>query len=287
MSTFSVKIAIVPSKPNPLSEGELKQIENLTSLFKHNDMLPPNLIPNMTSVDIGVVNIPADKIKAGDSYDRVALMGLIDENQDGKTFVIFVKSTTVSVLDSNGLIKMIYDLCDGYMKSTPEEKTHFDLMYLAKWADRCDLFKPVANVFNPTATLVETSSPQGLQAVLISPEGLAKLKLKLSQPIDYPVSVLLSHLVNKGKLKALTTTPNVMEFGSQYATNSSDYMKSKECSEPPSDNGKPTPKGSNLSLFVFIIIFLVVVAVFYFLVTMVFVPKQLSQTVVVPLRVTG
>lgn len=286
MSTFSVKIAIVPNKPNPLSEGELKQIENLTSLFKHNEMLPPNLIPNMTSVDISVVDIPADKIKSGDSYDRLALMGLVDENKDDRTFVIFVKSTTVSVLDSNSLIKMIYDLCDGYMKSSTDEKTHFDLMYLAKWADRCDLFKPVANVFNPTATLVETSSPQGLQAILISPMGLLKLKTKLSQPIDYPVSVLLSHLVNKGKLKALTTTPNVMEFGSQYATNSLDYLKSKECADPPSDNGKPTPKSSNLSLFVFVIIFLVVIAIFYFLVTIAFVPKQLAQTVEIPFRAT-
>ena len=77
-----------------------------------------------------------------------------------------------------------------------------------------------------------------------------------------------------------------MEFGSQYATNSSDYMKNRECTEPPTDNGKPTPKSSNLSLFVFVIIFLVVVAVFYFLVTMVFVPKQLNPSVIAPYQIS-
>ena len=155
MSTFSVKVAIVPSKPVPLSDEEQKQIHNLISLFTHNEMLPQNLIPNMTSIEVGTMQISPDSVKHGDTYDRLALMSLIGEAKDDKTFLVFVKSTTVSVLDSNALIKMIYDLCDGYMKTATGDKSHFDLMYLAKWADRCDLFKPVANVFNATATLVE------------------------------------------------------------------------------------------------------------------------------------
>lgn len=286
MSTFSVKVAIVPSKPSPLSEEEQKRVDNLISLFTHNEMLPQNLIPNMTSIEVGVLQISPDSVKKGDTYDRVALMSLVSEQKDN-TFLIFVKSTTVSVLSSNSLIKMIYDLCDEYMKSASGDKAHFDLMYLAKWSDRCDLFKPVANVFNSTATLVETSSPQGLQSIIISPEGGTKLKAKLTEPRDYPVSMTLSHLVNKGQLKALTTTPNVMEFGAQYSTSPSDYMKSKECVEPPTGNDKPSPKSSNLSLFVFVIIFLVVIAVFYFLVTMVFVPKQVNPPMVVPAVYVG
>jgi hypothetical protein len=277
MTTFSVKVAVIPSKFAPLSPGEQTQIQNLISLFTHNAMLPQNLIPNLASIEVGAIQLPADSLKEGDTYDHLALMSLLGEVKDNTTFVVFVKSTTVSVLDSNSLIKMIYDLCDNYMKSAAGDKAHFDLMYLAKWADRCDLFKPIANVFNSTATLVETSAPQGLQAILISPDGATKLKTKLDKPCNYPVSLALTQMVTKGHLKALTTTPNVMEFGAQYATSSADYIKTHECTNPPTDNGKPTPKSSNLSLFVFVIIFLVVVAVFYFLVTMVFVPKQVGM----------
>jgi hypothetical protein len=269
MSTFSVKIAIVPSKFAPLDPAEETQIKNLVSLFTHNQMLPKNIIPNLDSIEVKPYLVSADKLKQGDTYDHLTLMTLLEDVGDSKTFVVYVKSTTVSTLDANSLIKLIYDLCDGYMKSANDDKSHFDVMYLAKWADRCDLFNPVSNVFNSTVNLVETSAPQGLQAVLISPSGSTKIKSKLDKVLNYPVSLALTQLIGKNYLKALTTTPNVMSFGSQYATTAGDYVKTHECDDPPSENGKPTPKNSNLSLFIFVIIFLVVVAVFYFLVTMV------------------
>ena len=268
MSTFSVKIAIVPSKFSPLDPAEETQIRNLVSLFTHNQTLAKSLIPNMDNIEVKPFLVPADRLKPGDTYDHLTLMTLLADVNDSKTFVVYVKSSTVSTLDANSLVKLIYDLCDNYMKSASGDKSHFDVMYLAKHADRCDLFNPISNVFNNTVNLVETSAPQGLQSLLISPDGAHKIKSKLEKPLNYPVSLALTQLVGKNYLKALTTTPNVMSFGSQFAVTSSDYIKTHECETPSNENGKPTPKSSNMSLFIFIVIFLVVIAIFYFLVTM-------------------
>jgi hypothetical protein len=269
MSTFSVKVAIVPSEPGPVKPAEEAQVNNLTSLFTHNSLLPPNLIPNLTSFDVAPLITPCDQVKDGDTYDHVALMSLLNSVSDNKTFVVYVKTSTVSSVDSNSLVKLIYDLSDGFMKTPTTDKSHFDLMYLAKWSDRCDLQRSIGTVFNKTVNLVETSAPHGIQAVLISPDGITKLKAKLANPIGYPVSFALTRLIGDNFLKALTTSPNVMSFGAQYATTSIDYVKTHECEVPPDDNGKPTPKSSNLTLFIFIIVFLVVVAVFYFFIRMV------------------
>lgn len=269
MNKFSVKVAIIPSKPAPLDAAEEIQIANLTALFTRNSLLPESQTPNLDTFVIEPLVVSADEVKEGDTYDHVALMKLLGQVPDEKTFVLFVKTTTVSTVEPNGLVKLVYDLCEGYLNSAATEKAHFDVMYLAKWADRCDLQRPLGTVFNKTVNLVETSEPHGLQAIVISPAGANKLKAKLDKPFSFPVSFALTRLVSQGELSALATTPNVMNFGSQFATSSSDYLKTMECAIPPSNNGKPTPKSSDLSLFIFVAIFLVVIGIFYFIVTMV------------------
>lgn len=278
MSAFSVKVAIVPSKPGPLDPSEEVQIQNLTALFTHNNLLSANMIPNMTSITVFPLLVDEDCSKQGDTYDHMTLMKLLGEVNDDSTFVVYVKSTTVCTIEANALVKLIYDLCSEYMSSQPGDECRYDIMYLCKWADRCDFYTPLSDVFNPTVKLVKTSSPQGLQSVLISPSGACKIKEKLGKPCSYPVSFALTQMVNSGNLSALTTTPNVMFFGTQFATHSSDYIKTHECSVPSVDGERPKPKSSNLSLFIFVVIFIIVIIVFYFLITMVVAPTPPSVT---------
>ena len=96
-----------------------------------------------------------------------------------------------------------------------------------------------------------------------------KIKSSLHEPILYPVSIALTQMINSGKLYSLTTSPSIARLSIFESTKNHDFIKSHECSEPSSDTGRPTPQGSNMSLFVFIIIVIVVVFIFYFLIKMI------------------
>jgi len=267
---FKVKILIVP-------DGDVDQsLVPVATLFTpdlHTDPLFWSKVPNLISIEIVTPDIPESEFENKTNPDYVRLMTLLNLS-DSNTFVIYVRSTTVSLVPPNNLIKLIYDLCNGYMNSLPQDKQKFDLMYLAKWVDRCDQYTIVGTAFNNSVNLVETIRPNGLQSVLFSPSGANKIKTSLPEPISYPVSLALTHLIADGSLYALTTTPSAMNYNVTDATKPSDYVKSHECADPPNDKGKPTPQGSNMSLFVFIIIFIIVVAILYFLVTMVSGPKN-------------
>jgi hypothetical protein len=292
---FKVKIAIVPDGANESTHQQ--GIATVTEMFTPDLEANPNFLNEMPRLDgMEMVTLSAPRVK-NVNHDYSRLMELV-KLSNCQTFLIYIRSTTVSTVKPNNLIKLIYDLCTSYLDSVPAEESYsdsdsesssdsgsdsgsdsengfgnnFDLMYLAKWSDRCDQFKITGSVFNAGVNLVETVRPNGLQAVLISPGGAIAIRHLLARPVDYPVSLALTQLIGSGKLQAITTTPSMMNYDVTAAAAVSDYTKSHECAEPPAIKGCKTPEGSNLSLFIFILMVLIVVAVFYFLVVVVRVP---------------
>lgn len=265
-ASFSVKIAIVQDE-NKISAPD-QGLDTVSSLFTPDLQQNPYMMeqmPNLINLEIINLDMPNSEFSEKINHDYTRLMALL-ETSTSDTFLIYVRSTTVSAVPANNLIKLIYDLCLGWMESSVDDKEHFDIFYLAKWADRCDQYKIIGTAFNNSVNLVETVNAHGLQSVLISPSGASKIRGSLSKPIAYPVSMALTQLISTDILYALTTTPSVMSFDTASATSSADYVKSHECADIPRGAERPTPQGSNLSLFIFIIIFLIVVAIFYFLV---------------------
>jgi hypothetical protein len=288
---FKVKIAIVPDGANESTHQQ--GITTVTELFTPDLEANPNFLNEMPKLDgMEIVTLSSPRVK-NVNHDYSRLMELL-KLANCQTFLIYIRSTTVSTVKPNNLIKLIYDLCVSYLDSVSGEESYsdsdsdsssdsgsdagdrngnnFDLMYLAKWSDRCDQFKITGSVFNTGVNLVETVRPNGLQAVLISPGGATVIRRLLSRPVDYPVSLALTQLIGAGKLQAITTTPSMMNYDVTAAASVSDYTKSHECAEPPAVKGCKTPEGSNLSLFIFILMVLIVVAVFYFLVAVIRVP---------------
>ncbi len=263
MSKFKLKILIVPDGESTQPEEDI--IQPVMNYFTPDLVCNPDFweqVPNLENIEFITQEIPDCK----ENLDYIRLMSLLNL-VDETTFAIYVRSTTISLVSSNKILKLIYDLCNAYLNSS-ESKSRFDLMYLAKWADRCDQYTILGSVFD-NINLVENVRPYGLQSVLFSPCGAQKIKELLCDPITHPVSLAISQLITGGKLYSLTTSPSIMNYNVLEATKNYDYIKTHECADPPSDNGKPTHQGSNLSLFVFIIIVIVVVVIFYFLIVMV------------------
>ncbi len=275
---FIIKILIVP-------DGDIyTSPDRVTKLFTPDLKKDPHFwrkVPNLNGIEFVAPNIPDSEFCDSINHDYVRLMKLL-ELSDCETFVIYIRSTTTTILESNDLILNIYNLIEKYNNSNEDCKSKFDLFYLTKWVDRCDQYTVVGKLENSNVDVVETVRPNGLQAILFSPSGAERIKNSLAEPINYAVSLALTQLIADGTLLALTTPVSLMSYDVSAATKEIDYVKSHECANLPCDKGKPTSQGSNMSLFVFIVILIIVIAIFYFLITMVSKPKENYPTGAVP-----
>lgn len=114
----------------------------------------------------------------------------------------------------------------------------WDLFYLCKWLDRCDLYKTCTKVKNLTR-IVKTESPLGLQAIVFSPSGrdmvLGKKKMRNCEyfpPILLPLGDQLNLAIEDKAMKAITVTPNLFEYDVLLSKFTTDLLKLCECRLP-------------------------------------------------------
>ena len=119
----------------------------------------------------------------------------------------------------------------------------WDLFYLCKWLDRCDLYKKCTE--KKGINLVKTYSPLGIQALMFSPRGrdmtlgcipLRPIKdddchqdCEYFTPITLPLDEQLAFVIEDGQMKAIAATPNIFEFDITLAKLNTDLLKMAEC----------------------------------------------------------
>lgn len=134
---------------------------------------------------------------------------------------------------------------DDYCK---DKFCKWDIFYLCKWLDRCDLYKTCAR--SKGTTLVKTESPLGDQALLFSPLGRDMVlgikplrsvyhcgkkcdeKCEFFTPITLPLGEQLNFAIEEGNIKALASSPNLFEFDVKLAKFNIDLLKLSECRLP-------------------------------------------------------
>lgn len=153
--------------------------------------------------------------------------------------VCIIKETSISLASPDSI-------ADSILSGVNIE--NWDVLYLCKWLDRCDLYTSRKPVLGSNLVYVTTQSPKGVQALLFAPSGrdvvLGKENMRNSQPFIEPYSVSLSVAINQavalGGLKARATTPNLFEFDPLAARNNEDYLKTQECLVPMNANQVPS-----------------------------------------------
>nr|QBK91666.1 MAG: glycosyltransferase family 25 [Pithovirus LCPAC302] len=186
-------------------------------------------------------------------------------------FTIIIKDTSVTNCDIHDVAEIILSAI-----KLNRHKDIWDLCYLCKWLDRCDLYKELVKKDGKTQ-IVKTFAPLGIQAIMFSPKGrdivLGKKKMKNKEfftPITLPLGDKLSAEISNKNIKATAVVPNLFDFDVltvQTTGNELNYLKSAECRVPvPNDNDNG---GDNLGAipffwFVVVVIGLSVVAWFFY-----------------------
>lgn len=137
----------------------------------------------------------------------------------------------------------------------------WDVFYLTKWLDACNLYRDKVNVkcSNSMTTLVKTMSPNGTLALIFSPKGrdivIGRCKMadkKYFTPIKIPLGTKLNENIIIKNINAICSVPNQFEYDLFEATHVSDLAKLSSCRRP--GEVQPAAKPDNLPLFWFVII---------------------------------
>mgnify|MGYP000860074080 CR=1 FL=1 len=199
-----------------------------------------------------IVKAPLGRLKNHHVKEITAFMEAIGSLPLDDDIIILQNNTTI-------VNKQDFELI---IKELEARSGDFDLCYLCRWLDRCDLLSEVTEVSGTKVKLARSQIPNGAAALYITSRGRKKLLTPtFFDPFENPLSSALTAQVAEGTLKALVTVPNIVHY--EYLT-SGDYYKSQECRVPPRFEA-PYPKTlqRELSFLWFLLVVLGVLLIAY------------------------
>lgn len=173
--------------------------------------------------------------------------------------MIIIKDSSTSLASPEVIAKFV---------SSAIEAKDWDICYLNRWADRCDLNANVKDT-GVNSSIAETYAPQGAQAILISPNArdimLGKKPLKNQQPFTMTgnFAQTLNHYVGHGLLVALCAKPNLIVFDPNLVKTAEDLIKTSECLQPEIKNNLLTDKDGKTNWAVLVLILLVILVIVF------------------------
>lgn len=220
---------------------------------------------------VTVVQIETSKKLNEHQAERGAILWALTDchSKDTSAACLLIRDTSVTTISSSGV-------CDTI--ETILTSGDFDLCYLCKWMDRCDLYTDAIELGtlhkNPIgSTLVTTYSPQGLQSILLKPSGVKCLlsrtpmrNAEIFVPEVGPLCNQLTRCVSEGKLKAVSVVPNLFEFDVLKARCNQDFLKLTGCLPPPYQEIEKSNTLRFASYFVFFLLIMLIVIGIYMLV---------------------
>ena len=177
------------------------------------------------------------------------------QNPVSQLYTCIIKDTSVTACSAD-TIKDIIQYIIGVRG--------FDICYLCKWNDKCHLYtSQIATTLDRHVNLVRTRSPNGLQAILISPSGrdiLLRRKPMLNGEYLGNTDSLDKRLnteIYNGNIIAMCTSINIFNYDTcMNATNNKDYEKLCECVNATLNNENTGSGGVNGAWIIVTILFI-------------------------------
>ena len=168
-------------------------------------------------------------------------------NTNSKEPVLYITDTSITDADAGTIESIVTSLLSN----------NWDVCYLSKWLDSCDLYTDKKQINKNGTVLVNAVNPQGIQAFLIRPDrflldaNTGEVSLKNGNKIAFEknLSSTFQKLIAAKQINAATVTPNLFNVDPLTITKNEDYIKLNECRDPtaliPVDNGTQTSTSQN------------------------------------------
>lgn len=222
------------------------------------------------------VENPENIVNANDKdLEKARIMEVlrsVKDNYDDNYFII-IKDNSVSVATPEKIANVVRKAI---------KVGGWDIFYLSDWQDDCSQFTPNNMTDLGDLAMAKTKYAQGLQAVLISPDGrrmlMGEKPMRNGKVIQYndSISNTLSNAALSGGINAATVVPNLINYDITKAKSAADYLKAQQCATPANlVNNKPITSyaannltGSNNNVWWWIagliILILIIWAIWYY-----------------------
>ena len=227
--------------------------DDVQLIIASEDQSPVNIFGDLHADFVGT------QAENGWSRDFSIMIRALKLVETDAKFVIICRDEAVSNVSPNDLLEVVYSCMRNY------ENHPFDLLYLSKWLDRCDLHANARNV--GAVRVVETLEPHGLCCLMLSPSGISKFlstwNPELNPHVGASLDDDLSLAISEGKFIALTTSPNLVSFDTQKRKNDKDFEKTHECVVIDVRDRKETKREQGLGMLWFVVTMIVIILVIW------------------------
>lgn len=175
--------------------------------------------------------------------------------------VIVVKDTSTSNADPKSIAEIV---------ASAQQDNKWDICYLCKWMDRCDLYTDKTSISGKATIITKTYSPYGCQALLFSTQGrdmiLGDCKVKGGGYLEYNkcLSETLNHNIGQRKIDATCIVPNLISFDLSQGGTDSDYEKLRECRDVEKKEQPSQGYGWGWLLMLAIIVIIIILLWYFF-----------------------
>jgi len=262
MTTVNVYIISTskPDQPNGISPQAKRLYDLFASPIFQTTILKLDSTPN---------NIKTD-YPGFDGESKNELYRFLLALKDGskamtKDPILYITDTSITDADASTIEAIVTSLLTN----------SWDICYLSKWLDSCDLYDEKKQINKNGTILVNAVNPHGIQAILVRPDrfivdaATGELSLKDGTKVEFEnnLSQSMQKLIVTKKIMATTVSPNLFQVDPMTITNPEDYVKLNECREPSSVIVVPSGAKSGYgygNMWIWIILLVILIIAGYF-----------------------
>lgn len=204
------------------ANAESPRTQHVKSLFDH-----PNFRVDVVTVDDPQDLVVAPGLSREQALEYRRISWCLDDARSSyvNNPIIIVKDTTVSHSSPETIAEIV---------TTALSSSGWDVCFLCKWLDRCDLYTEKLAIPGKTTIIAKTQAPQGTQALLLTPRGrdLLDALIKANGQSGKTLSLNIQEQILSGRISAICIVPNLLEYDITAATSNFDYLKAHECQDP-------------------------------------------------------
>jgi hypothetical protein len=262
-----INSTLPPDEPNGISAQSKRLYDLFSSPLFQTTILKLDQIPSQIKN-----NFPKFSEESLSELYRFILT--LKDGSKTKDPILYITDSSITDADSATIEAIVTSLLTN----------EWDVCYLSKWLDSCDLYGEKKPISKNGTVLVNAVNPHGIQALMVRPDRFAvdissgQVSLKDGTKIEFEgdLTKTLQKLIAGKKILATTVSPNLFNVDPQTISDKKDWVKLNECQTMMTGNGSGStfapaenqatlqPNKQNMWLWVLLVI-LIALIVFLFL----------------------
>ena len=215
-----INSTLPPDETNGISAQSKRLFDLFSSPLFQTTILKLDQIPNQ-------IKTAYPKFSEESLAELYRFMLSLKDGSKNNEPILYITDTSITDADSATLDAITASLLTN----------EWDVCYLSKWLDACDMYGEKKQINKNGTVLVNAVNPHGIQALMVRPDRFkvdissGQVSLKDGTKIEFEgdLTKTLQKLIAGKKILATTVSPNLFNVDPQTIVEKKDWVKLNEC----------------------------------------------------------